>query len=72
MIMFILLNLKEKAQRFDDMFKSNNNFKSLDPVLSKEVRNTLPAVFKNDIFLKRASWSLLNRKKEDKKNSHNV
>lgn len=69
-----LAKLHERAERFNDMVKSINNFVKLDPVLSNEERNILSAGFKNVISSKRSSWRLLNsiEKKEEKKNSQNL
>lgn len=69
-----LAKLHERAERFNDMVKSINNFVKLDPVLSNEERNILSAGFKNVISSKRSSWRLLNslEKKEEKKNSQNI
>lgn len=66
--------LHERAERFNDMVKSINNFVKLDPILSNEERNILSAGFKNVISSKRSSWRLLNslEKKEEKKNSKNL
>ncbi len=69
-----LAKLHERAERFNDMVKSINNFVKLDPVLSNEERNILSAGFKNVISSKRSSWRLLNslEKKEEKKNSQKI
>jgi 14-3-3 protein epsilon len=50
-----IAKLHERAERFDEIVKSINNFVKLDPVLSNEERDILSAGFKNVISSKRSS-----------------
>ena len=69
-----LSKLYEKAQRYEDMISSINNFIELNPKLSKEERNILSAGYKNILFDKRENWRFLTsmERKESKKKSKQV
>ena len=69
-----LSKLYEKAQRFEDMVSSINDYIELDPKLSKEERNILSAGYKNILYDKRENWRFLTNmeRKESKKKSKQV
>ena len=69
-----LSKLYEKAQRYEDMISSINDYIELDPKLSKEERNILSAGYKNILYDKRENWRFLSNmeRKELKKKSKQV